>query len=159
MPLKVFISHQQQDSRLAAYIAGRLRVLHNMDSYLDLIDPNVRRGEDLAAHLRRTMGTCTQLLAVVSPATRESQWVPWEVGVATEKDFPLATYSEGNTLPPEFLRKWPYLRSDVDLDAYARASKTAETEYRSKSVSFSEGYARSQSTTNFYSNLRAALHQ
>ncbi len=159
MPLKVFISHQQQDSLLAGRIAARLRIHHQIDSYLDLIDPNVRRGEDLAAHLRKTMGTCTQLLAVVSPATRESQWVPWEVGVATEKDFPLATFSDAFTPPPEFLRKWPYLRTDADLDEYARASKNADTEYRSKSVSFGESYARSRSTSQFYSTLRAALNQ
>ncbi|WP_294390561.1 toll/interleukin-1 receptor domain-containing protein [uncultured Sphingomonas sp.] len=159
MPIKVFISHQQQDSVLAGSVAYRLKAHHQIDSYLDLIDPNVRRGEDLAAHLRAVMGTCTQLLAVVSAATRESQWVPWEIGVATEKNFPLATYSSSMTPPPEFLRKWPYLRSDADLDTYARISKQAEQEYRNKSVSFSEGYARSQATAGFFSSLRSALGQ
>ncbi|NKJ71811.1 TIR domain-containing protein [Rhizobium leguminosarum bv. viciae] len=109
--IKVFISHQQYDSGLAAILASRLRQAHGIDCYLDVIDQDTRKGEDLADHLRAEIGKCTQLLAVVSEKTKTSSWVPWEIGVATEKNFPLATYTGDNALPPEFLRKWPYLRT------------------------------------------------
>src|SRR6478735_11948042 len=121
--IKVFLSHQSADATTARYVARRLKDRHGIDSYLDVIDPYIGRpGEDLAAHIRAQMGRCTQLLAVVSESTKASQWVPWEIGVATEKDHPLATFSAGGALPPEFLRKWPYLRTDFDLDQYALAS-------------------------------------
>lgn len=106
--IKVFLSHQSSDSATAAHIAQRLRIHHSIDSYLDVIDPFMgRRGEDLAAHIQAEMSKCTQLLAVVSEATKNSQWVPWEIGVATEKSYPLATYLADYAAAPEFLRKWP----------------------------------------------------
>lgn len=158
--MKVFISHQKADSVLASQIAYRLKVVHSIDSYLDVVDPYIGgRGEDLADHVRSEMGKCTQLLAVVSPATGSSQWVPWEIGVATEKEYPLATYSGGNALPPEFLRKWPYLRSDADLDEYARISKNARSTFTVRKSSLGEGLARRRTTGDFYRDLRASLHQ
>lgn len=158
--VKVFLSHQSSDSALASRIAARLRLHHGIESYLDVIDPNfAKKGEDLALHIQTEMAKCTQLLAVVSEATRQSQWVPWEIGVATEKDYPLATFSAGSSLPPEFLRKWPYLRTDADLDAYARRSNAAERSYLEKRRVLNEGVARVRSTSEFYSGLRADLGQ
>lgn len=157
--IKVFLSHQSADSALAVSISRRLWDVHNIDSYLDVIDPNVRRGEDLADHIQAEMGKCTQLLAVVSEQTRSSWWVPWEIGVATEKDYPLATFSGGSSLPPEYLRKWPYLRNMNDLDHYANASKSGERILVQKRATLNEATARVVSTRNFYSTLRSSLGQ
>lgn len=158
--MKVFISHKREDASAAQRVASYLRSYHSIDSYLDVIDPYVdARVELLADHIRTEMGKCTQLLAVVSRATADSKWVPWEIGVATEKDFPLATYSVEGAAPPEFLRKWPYLRSINDLDAYARASKSAQQTYTLKRGLLVEAAARSESTRDFYSTLRKALGQ
>lgn len=159
--IKVFLSHQSADSVTATYVARRLKDYHQIESYLDVIDPYInRRGEDLAAHIRAQMSRCTQLLAVVSDATKASQWVPWEIGVATEKDYPLATYSAAFALPPEFLRKWPYLRTDADIDLYARTSKAAELTFnRKRSTTFSDAAARPTATGEFFSALRAGLGQ
>jgi hypothetical protein len=132
--IKVFISHQQSDSARATLIAKRLRSLHQIESYLDVIDPAIAKsGEALTEYVRLQLGRCTQLLAVVSAATKASWWVPWEIGVATEKDFPLATFG-GDTTLPEYLHKWPVLKSDRDLDSYAAASKAAERQFASKRV-------------------------
>lgn len=157
--IKVFLSHQSSDSITATYIATRLRVHHSIESYLDVVDPGIRRGEDLATHIQNEMGKCTQLLAVVSEATKNSQWVPWEIGVATEKDYPLATYLAGYATPPEFLKKWPYLRSDADIDRYAAASKAARSSFVQKRATLNEGVARIRSTSEFFSTLRSSLGQ
>lgn len=158
--IKVFLSHQSADAATAANVARRLKQQHDIDSYLDLIDPYIGcPGEDLAAHIRSEMGKCTQLLAVVSDSTKASQWVPWEIGVATEKDFPLATYAAAWATPPEFLRKWPYLRSDADLDQYAIASKMARRVLINKRATLNESTARASSTRDFYATLRAGLGQ
>lgn len=158
--IKVFLSHQSADSITAAYVARRLKDHHQIESYLDVIDPYInRRGEDLAAHIRNQMSRCTQLLAIVSDATKASQWVPWEIGVATEKDYPLATYSAGFATPPEFLRKWPYLRTDAEIDLYARTSKAAEQTLIRKRATFNESAARTSSTGEFFATLRAGLGQ
>ena len=159
--MKVFISHQRADTVVAEQVARRLLSHHGIQSYLDVIDPYVNgSAEGLADHIRTEMGKCTQLLAVVSHATLASQWVPWEVGVATEKNFPLATYTGTYTLPPEFLRKWPYLRNDTDLDAYAQASKAARTYNESyKKYSTDSAAAARFSTAHFFTELRRSLGQ
>lgn len=158
--MRIFLSHQKYDSDLSQRIAYRLRVIHGIESYLDVIDPYVSGDVTaLADHIRSEMTKCTQLLAVISPYTAQSQWVPWEVGVATEKDFPLATFSGGNSLPPEFLRKWPYLRTDADLDEYARASKSAAQSYGIRKAHQGEARARASSTQDFYTSLRRSLRQ
>ncbi|MBY5533630.1 TIR domain-containing protein [Rhizobium leguminosarum] len=156
--MKVFISHKSDDSALAADLGHRLKASHGIEFYLDLIDRELEKnGEDLASHLRTQLGKCTQLLAVISDKTKSSWWVPWEIGVATEKNYPLATYAGGNALPPEYLRKWPYLRSLSDLDLYAAASKIAAPTATRRSMN--EETARVQSTQQFYSILRRSLGQ
>ena len=158
--MKIFISHQQADSALALRLASRLRVNHGIASYLDVIDPDVgKSGDALADHVKGELGKCTQLLAVVSAATQKSWWVPWEIGIATEKDFPLATYFGGDDVLPDYLRKWPYLRSEADLDIYAIVSKATQREFETRKSYLTEGVARIRSTKEFYSTLRSSLRQ
>lgn len=158
--IKVFLSHQKADTAKAGEIAYRLKAYHQIDSYLDVIDPFLGRpGSDLAAHIRSEMGKCTQLLAVVSTATSSSQWVPWEVGVATEKDYPLATFANYSYQVPEFLRAWPYLTSMNDVDAYALASKRADNARVLKEYSATASMARRETTSAFFSDLRTRLGQ
>jgi hypothetical protein len=158
--MKVFISHQKADSEIAGAVAARLHQTHQIDCYVDIIDSNLlKSGESLGEYLRREMGKCTQLIAVVSTNTRLSSWVPWEIGIATEKDFPLATYFGDNTPPPEFLQKWPYLRSLSDVDQYAKASKSADSTFRLRKSTLTEDSARRASTTDFFRTLRAGLGQ
>lgn len=155
---KVFISHQQADSLAATWVAQRLHT-HRIDTYLDVIDPTIAgNGEALAAYVRTQLGKCTQLLAVVSSATSLSWWVPWEIGIATEKDFPLATYLNDASLP-DYLKKWPVLRNARDLDAYAEASKAAQVLFESKRVAEVASTAQRGATQEFYRVLRSRLGQ
>jgi hypothetical protein len=158
--MKVFISHQRADSLLAGNVAQRLKTYHQIDSYLDLIDPEASKtGDKLGEHLREQLGLCTQLLAVVSQNTKTSWWVPWEIGISTEKDQPIATYAGDNTTLPEYLRKWPYLRTHAELDEYARVSKAAEQTFTREKSFKVEARARQSSTQQFYRELRARLGQ
>ena len=48
MAVKVFLSHQRADAVAAARIATRLRTVHQIESYLDVLDPFLNLGgEDL----------------------------------------------------------------------------------------------------------------
>lgn len=160
--MKVFISHQQADSILAGIVADYLKTKHKIDSYLDLIDPNASQaGDQLGEYLRNEMGKCTQLMAVVSENTKGSWWVPWEIGVATEKDHPIATFAGDNAELPAYLKKWPYLRTMNDLDSYAKASKAAMNLFISRRSYATESIAsaRHSGTREFYRSLRASLGQ
>jgi TIR domain len=158
--MKVFISHQQADYVLAGKISAYLKINHQMDSYLDLIDPNASKaGDQLGEYLRDVMGKCTQLMAVVSENTKNSWWVPWEIGVATEKDHPIATFAGDNTELPIYLKKWPYLKTNNDLDAYAIASKAAMNQFNLRKSFTTDSVNRHSSTQEFYRSLRASLRQ
>lgn len=87
--------------------------------------------------------------------------MPWEIGVATEKDFPLATFG-GSIELPEYLKKWPYLRSISDLDKCAEASKDASKRVLTanmESASSGTTVFRGEATKYFYKTLRAKLGQ
>lgn len=158
--MKVFISHQKSDTDLAAAVAHRIKNIHNIDSYLDVIDPNASQEDDqLGEYLRMVLGKCTQLMAVVSSSTKSSWWVPWEIGIATEKDYPIATYAGDSTTLPEYLRKWPYLTSMQHVDEYARLSRAAVTSLNSQRTYKSEGAARRSATQEFHRILKATLGQ
>jgi hypothetical protein len=159
--VKIFLSHQKHDSEVALEVKIRLKINHNIDCYLDIIDPAIKIGEDLANHVRNELNQCTQLLAIVSEATMLSWWVPWEIGVATEKDYPLATFGKNVELP-EYLRKWPYMKNMADLDKYAEVSKEAQKRVVNvdmQSISSNSITYRNEATEYFYKTLRARLGQ
>jgi hypothetical protein len=91
--------------------------------YLDDFDPDAKDGPDLADYLRQKIGSCHGLMAVVSRKTIASWWVPWEIGVATERDLPMATFSHDSSDVPSYLRKWPYLTQLAQIDQYAQTAK------------------------------------
>lgn len=162
--MKVFISHKREDAEKAREIALRLKTYHRIDSYLDVIDPMIgtHDGPALAEHVQKQMDSCDSLLAVVSATTAQSQWVPWEIGIATEKGFPLATYSNSFQSLPEFLQKWPYLKNNEELDKYAKAVNgmvgRSRTAVLAKSYTLDSITESVRSTTkDFYRNLKADL--
>jgi len=119
--VRIFISHQQADIATARELEASLKGLGH-SCYLDVIDPHLNQtGDDLAEHIRNELGSCDCLLAVVSVSTYRSAWVPWEIGVATEKNYPLGTYLTDTSEPLEFMKKWPVLRSLSHLREFARS--------------------------------------
>lgn len=159
MPVKVFISHKKEDSQEAGRIAGHLR-LNGLDVYLDVIDTQLTKsGPDLADYIRAQLDGCTQLLAVISAQTQASWWVPWEIGVATEKERFLASFVSGNAVIPEFLQKWPYLRTQADLDVYVRESKRAQLLVEQSVQKGHVASARAQGFRTFHTSLKASLGQ
>jgi hypothetical protein len=159
MPVKVFISHKNEDALQAGKIATYLK-MRGLDVYLDVIDSQLAKsGPDLADYIRARLEECTQLLAVISAKTQTSWWVPWEIGVATEKERFLASYVSADATVPEFLQKWPYLRSEADLAAYVSESQKAESLVESR---IQKGYrtaARADGFRSFHTSLKAALNQ
>ena len=137
--MHIFISHKKEDSAAALSVAEMLKQ-NGHTYYLDVVDNYIHKGgDDLAAHIRNELGKCDCLLAVVSHATKGSSWVPWEIGVATEKDYPLGTYLIDNTSPLEFMLKWPVLRSRDHLVAFANA--LGHITSRTKSIELNERLA------------------
>lgn len=159
--IKVFISHKNTDALVAERVARRVRA-NGLNVYLDTIDDALSKdGADLAAHLLKRMGECQQLIAVVSSATKESWWVPWEIGVGAEKGFRMASFSESYVSLPEYLQKWPALHTDHHIDLYCKYSTATEgTTTRRLREAYSNSRQkeiRMSEALDFHKRLKAAI--
>lgn len=158
---KVFISHKSTDVVVAKKVSDRIK-RNGLDTYLDVIDDALLKdGPELADHLLRRMGTCDQLIAVVSSQTKESWWVPWEIGVGSEKGFRMASFSEGYVTLPSYLEKWPSLKTELDIDLYCRYSKIAQNRIDEGVRSLQSEVAKDRifksNAFDFHRDLKAAL--
>lgn len=134
MVQRVFISHKDTDTGVARRVARRIE-FNGINTYLDVIDDALLKdGPDLADHLLERMSECDQLIAVVSDATKTSWWVPWEIGVGSEKGFRMASYSESYASLPSYLMKWPALHTDAEVDRYCSLSKRTDTEIQRRTM-------------------------
>lgn len=161
--LKVFVSHKNTDQDLARDVAARVRQ-NELDVYLDSIDPALQKsGSNLADYLLARMNECHQLIAVLSSATAESWWVPWEIGVGSEKRFRMATFARTVVSLPGYLERWPILRSMRHVDLYCEHSKRSHQSARiAKRSLYSEAAqirAERSNVSTFHHDLRAALAQ
>jgi TIR domain len=157
--MKVFISHKKEDQRIAVAVGGRLEQ-NGAQVYLDLIDPDsYKAGDDLADYLRAKLSICTDLMAVVSAKTKESWWVPWEIGVASEKEYPLSTFAGDSCEVPLYLKKWPYLRSMSDIDTYVKVSLQARRIIAERYSTKTASALRPLYARQFHSSLKQALGQ
>ena len=110
-----FVSHQSRD-REAAVDVARVLSRGSRRCYVDVFDPDVDGNDPLLErYLRGIIRRCDSLIAVVSQATRESWWVPLEIGVALDREKHIATYLAGRVDLPNYLWLWPVLRSDSDV--------------------------------------------
>lgn len=116
--MKIFISHKQEDAYTANKIAGELRAL-NVDYYLDLLDSSIEQsGRELTNHIRENLNNCTDIIVIMSEITKFSQWVPFEIGMAAQKDMPTATFLRADVSLPDFLEYWPRLKDPQDIRKY-----------------------------------------
>lgn len=161
MVSKVFISHKNTDALLAEKVARRVRV-NGLETYLDTIDDAlVKDGPELADVLLARMGQCQQLIAVVSSQTKDSWWVPWEIGVGSEKGFRMASYSESYVSLPSYLEKWPALHTERHIDLYCEYSKQTETvlnrRMRDALTEDRRTQVRKSEALDFHKQLKAAI--
>ena len=111
----VFVSHKSNDTARAVQIAERIS-RNGLSAWVDVADPIIARdGPELADYIRRVLKSSRSLLALVTSATKESWWVPFEIGLAFEQQRLLASYGNRASLP-SFLYKWPNVQDDTQLD-------------------------------------------
>ena len=159
---KVFVSHKNSDELVAKRVATRVKS-NGLGVYLDSVDPALAKdGPGLSDYLLERMDECQQLIAVVSYSTASSWWVPWEIGVGSEKGFRMASFCSSSHVDlPTYLEKWPRLRSMEDVDLYCQLSAQAERNIRAATAGvFSESRrmdVRRDRAMDFHRNLKAVL--
>lgn len=160
MVYKIFISHKQEDHHEALQIEKILKA-HGVNTYLDVLDQSLSGdGERLTRHIKSKLRECTDLIVVLSHNTKSSWWVPFEIGMASEKDMPIANFLLSNEKLPEYLEYWPRLKNDSDLAKYViTRKKIGENTFRKKSLNESTGYFSNDvsETNQFYAELKKQL--
>lgn len=161
--MPVFISHRTADDPLARQVRDRLVNLHGIQCYLDDLDQQTKVANQITSLIVSRLNGCTNLLALVTPNTRGSWWVPFEVGVARQAPRMITSYTN---LPqsdlPEYLTEWPVLRGNNAIDLFAAAYKRQVVMVkrafvdRTFSATAAEGIA---SINAFHQNLKIALEQ
>lgn len=134
--MPVFISYRHTDRTKALQISKTLDS-HNVKYYLDVIDDESKSTENITEVVTKNIKKCTHLLALISPNTSGSWWVPFEIGEATILNRRICSYafkynifdlnrsllSIYNDFLPEYLHKWPILLSDNDLEKFINEYK------------------------------------
>jgi len=156
----VFVSHKREDTPAARLVAGRLESHPQVSAYLDVLDPHLEEAaDDLGEYLSSDLGKCTHLMATVSEQTRASWWVPFEIGLATEKRYPICTFAIEDCRLPEYLRKWPYLRSLRDIDTYVEVALRTEPVWLREGLQKAAADRVTAYSRSFHLNLKRALGQ
>lgn len=151
--MKLFISHKQEDSLIAQSIAFELHAIQT-EYYLDVLDTAIANdGEELTKHIKKKIKDCTDIIVIMSSATRYSQWVPFEVGMSAQLEMPTATYLKANVELPAFLEYWPRLRTPDDIRTYVATRKEIKLQY------FGSSFLESKNSYNqrFYKALKSYL--
>lgn len=157
--MKIFISHKQEDKLEARKVQQTLNSC-NVSAYLDLLDDDISGdGEKLTQHIRKKISECSDVIVILSENTKKSWWVPFEIGMATEKDMPIANYLVSSIILPDYLEYWPRLKNSNDVEKYVKIRNEVSEEYKKprgifESIS-SEQY-RSE-TQEFYYRLKQML--
>ena len=159
--MKVFISHKQEDELTALTVQ---KVLNSVgeEVYLDVLDNTITGdGEQLTKHIQDKLHECTDVIVILSNRTKESWWVPFEIGMATEKDMPIANFLLSYETLPEYLEYWPRLKNQQDVFKYVETrKKVAEQVIHEKAIGnkdFQRQDNKRAETQKFYAELKKIL--
>ena len=129
-----------------------------VECYLYLRDNSItENGKALTDHIRANLNDCTDIIVVMSNITRFSQWVPFEVGMAAQKDMPTATFLKEYVSLPDFLQYWPRLKRPSDIRKYVSVRKEVDQEYRNYRSIFENSAYKKTKTERFYDVLKQQL--
>lgn len=161
--MKVFISHKQEDSEIATTVLRQFQTL-KVACYLDLLDNSISgSGKMLTEHIKTKLNDCTDIIVVMSRNTRQSQWVPFEVGMAAQNDMPTATYLYGNVDLPDFLDYWPRLSQPEDIKKYVETKQAVLNESENfrafESFNRYDGRISPEGIDVFYRRLKEKLYE
>ena len=125
----VFVSHRTKDDDLAEEVAGCIRS-YGLTVWVDSDNLSPQDdGPGMASKIKRVIGRSYCLLAVVTSATSESWWVPFEIGVAADKNRFLSTYGDPRVTLPSFLAAWPRVKDHDELHSWCEEVKKMKATY------------------------------
>lgn len=125
--MKVFISHQQSDKVEAKKVADYLEAC-SIDVYFDKYDQELQQAwlsdnpKGVVNAIKAGVRSSTHMLALVSPNTLRSEWVPFEIGYGYDVLTVLALTLKGIGTKdiPDYIKVVPIIRDIYDIDKFAK---------------------------------------
>ena len=155
--MKVFISHKREDSILALAIQKEF-AKYGVSSYLDILDSSISGGgKELTDHIKNSLNSCTDIIVVMSDATKTSWWVPFEVGMSAQVDMPTASFLSSEVALPSYLSYWPRLKTVSDISKYIAARRRTEQIINEQYFYYSSAAKKAIETRKFYEELKYEL--
>jgi MTH538 TIR-like domain (DUF1863). len=126
----IFISHKKEDKEEASNLAKYIEE-SGIDVFFDANDENLNNPEVLknpvlvTNAINNALSKSTHMIAVISNKTKESWWVPYEIGFATKNNSGSnsirALFIKGFTQQtPEYLEIVEKIKSTSELDAFLK---------------------------------------
>jgi len=160
--MPVFISYRHSDRDTASTINMQLKA-KGIKTYFDVLDEESRNTDDITTVITKNISKCTHLLAVMSNQTARSWWVPFEIGEATITARRIASFQTSNADLPEYLSKWPKMRTQAHLDmfiqSYLQESVTPLNIFESVGNESAKSNSNSNSADRFHENLKKQIHR
>ena len=150
----VFVSHTTKDDALAEVVADCIRS-HRLTAWVDSDYLAAKDdGPGMASRIQKVIQRSYCLLAVVTSATSGSWWVPFEIGVASDRNKLLSTYGDPRVSLPSFLTVWPRVKDHDELHLWCDDVVKKKVKY---SPTFHTGYVEESSLqrSNYTKEMRA----
>ncbi len=122
----IFLSHRSTDKAAVRKI-GEYIMSKGIDVYLDADDPNLQRADlandhkAITAAIELGIANSTDLLAYLTANTKESPWVPYEIGFAKRNgNYLAAMKAKDLTRLPSYLEIVRQINGIAELNTYLR---------------------------------------
>jgi hypothetical protein len=144
----VFISHSKKDKDFAKYVADALLAM-SVDIYFDEYDQVLNHNQNIDADvvivkcIEDGLDNATHLLGLITPNTKNSWWVPYEIGGATGRKKECAHLVKGDVVDlPAFIRNNRIFPDQYDLakwiESLTKQSSTILKETLAKQPQFAK---------------------
>ena len=158
--MPVFLSHSKYNAEDTVKI-GKFLTDNGIKCYIDVLDSSLKTTDDITALILNRITTCSHMMAVISDFTKTSWWVPFEIGVASRDDKRITSYRLTAIELPEYLTKWPIIKSYQDLIKFIENYKKDNLVPMSESIRAKAAYTQDtiRSSDQFHRELKRALGQ
>lgn len=112
MPFKVFISYSTDDFPIVERVR---RLLQSEDIEVFVAEYSVEPGERLTSKIEKGIRDSDLFVLLWSRHSKESEWVPQEIGIAKSQGKPIIpVVLESGIEPPGFIGDLKYLKAGAD---------------------------------------------
>lgn len=131
----IFISHRNLDGTFAGQIES-IAKLAGLGTYIDNNDPSLQgpnSRKEVAQSINRGLEASTHMIAIISQFSRNSDWVPFEIGIAQQRGLPISAVVQNGVRQPEYIDSLVVLKTTDELiDWIQSAGQTFCVPYKTR---------------------------